>query len=63
MKKYLTIAAGALAGTAMLIAAAPAMARVDVDLNIGVPGVYQCMFNRNPSTSSRSLMSRFVRYT
>ncbi|MDB5825082.1 MAG: virulence protein [Herminiimonas sp.] len=41
MKKYLAIASAALAGTAMMIAAAPAMARVDVDLNIGVPGVYQ----------------------
>lgn len=40
MKKYLTISAGLLAGTAMMLAAAPAMARVNVDLNIGVPGVY-----------------------
>lgn len=40
MKKYLTITAGLLAGATMMFAAAPAMARVDVDLNIGVPGGY-----------------------
>lgn len=38
MKKYLTMSAGVLAGAALMFAAAPAMARVDVDLNIGVPG-------------------------
>ena len=37
MKKFLTISAGLFAGMAMMFAAAPAMARVDVDLNIGVP--------------------------
>lgn len=40
MNKYLTSAAGVLAATTLLLATAPAMARVDVDLNIGVPGVY-----------------------
>jgi hypothetical protein len=39
MKKYLTAAAGLTAG-AMLLMASPAMARVDVDVNLGVPGVY-----------------------
>lgn len=39
MKKYLAISAGLLAGTVMMLSAAPAMARVNVDLNIGVPGV------------------------
>lgn len=38
MKKYFTISAGVFAGAALMFAAAPAMARVDVDLNIGVPG-------------------------
>ena len=38
MNKTFTISAGILAGAALLFAAAPAMARVDVDLNIGVPG-------------------------
>lgn len=40
MKKYLTISAGLLAGAAMMLASTSAMARVNVDLNIGVPGVY-----------------------
>lgn len=38
MKKNLTVTAGILAVAAMMFTAAPAMARVDVDLNIGVPG-------------------------
>lgn len=36
MKKILGISAGILAG-ALLLAAAPAMARVDVDVHLGVP--------------------------
>lgn len=40
MKKYLAISAGLLAGTVMMLSAAPAMARVNVDVNIGVPGVF-----------------------
>lgn len=40
MNKPLTMAAGLLTGSMLLLAAAPAMARVDVDLNIGVPGYY-----------------------
>lgn len=36
MKKYLGISAGILAG-ALLLSAAPAMARVDVDVNLGIP--------------------------
>ena len=38
MKKALTISASLLAGAVLMLSAAPAMARVDVDLNIGVPG-------------------------
>jgi hypothetical protein len=39
MNKYLTVAAtGLLAGAALMLAAAPAVAGVDI--NIGVPGVY-----------------------
>lgn len=38
MNKTFSISAGILAGAALLFAAAPAMARVDVDLNIGLPG-------------------------
>src|SRR5882757_6184413 len=41
MKKYLDIAAGLLAGAALIMAASPAMAHVDVGINIGVPGFYQ----------------------
>lgn len=37
MNKSLTVGAGILAAATLLFAAAPAMARVDVDLNIGVP--------------------------
>src|SRR5436190_1988086 len=40
MKKVLTVAAGLIASATLMLAAAPAMARVDVDLNIGLPGVY-----------------------
>ena len=40
MKKYHAIAAGLLLGTTLMLGATPAMARVDVDLNIGVPGLY-----------------------
>jgi hypothetical protein len=41
MKKFLTAAAGLFAGTALMLAASPALARVDVDFHIGVPsGVY-----------------------
>lgn len=39
MKKYLTIAAGLIASTALMMAASPALAHVDVDVNIGLPGV------------------------
>src|SRR5258706_15998573 len=41
MKKYLGIAAGLLASAALMMAASPAMAHVDVGINIGVPGFYQ----------------------
>lgn len=40
MKKYLTLAAGLIAGAMLTLAAAPAMAHVDVGVNIGVPGIY-----------------------
>lgn len=40
MKKVLAITAGLLAGTVMMLSAAPAMARVNVDVNVGVPGVF-----------------------
>ncbi|MDB5763203.1 MAG: virulence protein [Herminiimonas sp.] len=40
MKKYLTVAAGLAVGAMLISAAAPAMARVDVGVNIGVPGIY-----------------------
>ena len=40
MKNYHAIAAGLLLGATLMLGAAPAMARVDVDLNIGIPGVY-----------------------
>lgn len=39
MKKYLGIA-GLAAGAALMLAATPALARVDLSVNIGVPGVY-----------------------
>ena len=40
MKTRFTIVAGLLSGAALMLAAAPAMARVDVALNVGVPGYY-----------------------
>lgn len=40
MKNTLTIAAGWIAGVAILIAAGPAAAHVDVGINIGIPGIY-----------------------
>lgn len=38
MKKTLTVSAGILALATLMFTAAPAMARVDVGVNIGVPG-------------------------
>jgi len=38
MKKILAISASLCAGAVMFFSAAPAMARVDVDLNVGIPG-------------------------
>jgi hypothetical protein len=40
MKTRFTIVAGLLSGAVLMLAAAPAMARVDVALNVGVPGYY-----------------------
>jgi hypothetical protein len=40
MKKLIAISASLFAGAVMMFAAAPAMARVDVDVNVGVPGYY-----------------------
>lgn len=40
MKKFLAVAAVLIAGAALMSAATPALARVDVGVNIGVPGVY-----------------------
>ncbi len=40
MKTYLKAAAVLAIGATMMLGAAPAMARVNVDLNIGVPGPY-----------------------
>jgi hypothetical protein len=40
MKKLLTAAAALIAGAVLTLTASPAMARVDVGVNIGVPGVY-----------------------
>lgn len=37
MKKILALSAALLAGTSMILAAAPAMAHVDVDVNFGLP--------------------------
>jgi hypothetical protein len=39
MKKYLGVAAGMMAAVALALAASPAMARTNVDINIGFPGV------------------------
>ena len=38
MKKIMTVSAGILAATVLMFSAAPAMARVDVGVNIGIPG-------------------------
>lgn len=38
MKKFLAISASLTVGALMFFSAAPAMARVDVDLNVGIPG-------------------------
>ena len=40
MKNRYVIVAGILSGAVMWLAAAPAMARADVSLSIGVPGLY-----------------------
>jgi hypothetical protein len=40
MKNRLMIVAGILSGAVMWLAAAPAMARTDVSLSIGVPGLF-----------------------
>lgn len=40
MKKYISIGAGLIASTALMMAATPAVAHVDVGVNIGLPGVY-----------------------
>ena len=40
MKNRLVVVAGILSGAVLWLAAAPAMARSDVSLNIGVPGFY-----------------------
>lgn len=40
MKNRCGIVAGILSGAVLWLAAAPAMARADVSLNIGVPGLY-----------------------
>lgn len=39
MKKYLDVAAGMMAAVALTLAANPAMARTNVDISIGIPGV------------------------
>lgn len=39
MKKYLGITAGIMAGVALTLAASPAIARTNVDISIGIPGV------------------------
>jgi hypothetical protein len=42
IKKYLSVAAGLIASATFMLAAAPAMAGgVNVDLSIGLPGLYQ----------------------
>lgn len=40
MKKSFGAAAGLIAAVTLMLTAAPAMARVNIDLNIGVPGGY-----------------------
>jgi hypothetical protein len=39
MKNYLGMAAAVMAGVTLVLAASPALARTDVDINIGIPGV------------------------
>lgn len=39
MKKYLGMVVGVMAGVALTLAASPAMARTNVDISIGIPGV------------------------
>jgi hypothetical protein len=40
MKNLITIAAASIAGVVLALAASPALARTDVEVNIGVPGVF-----------------------
>jgi hypothetical protein len=40
MKKFLIIAGGLISGATLMFAAAPAMARVDVQVHLGAPGLY-----------------------
>jgi hypothetical protein len=40
MKKLILAASAFVAGATLFFAATPAMARVDVDINVGVPGFY-----------------------
>lgn len=40
MNKNTSIAAGLIASAMLMMAASPAMARVDVGINIGIPGLY-----------------------
>ncbi|MEO8407045.1 MAG: thrombospondin type 3 repeat-containing protein [Oxalobacteraceae bacterium] len=40
MKSRLTVIAGLFSGAVLMLAAAPAMARADVSINIGAPGFY-----------------------
>jgi len=40
MKNFITIAAASFAGVVLALAASPALARTDVEVNIGVPGVF-----------------------
>ncbi|MES2535239.1 MAG: hypothetical protein V4632_05130 [Pseudomonadota bacterium] len=40
MNKRLKVVAGILAGATMMLAMTPAMARTDVDVRIGLPGIY-----------------------
>jgi hypothetical protein len=39
MKKYLGVAAGMMGAVALTLAAGPVLARTNVDINIGIPGV------------------------
>ncbi len=40
MKKYLKIATGLIAGSTLMLAAAAAGAATNVDISVGIPGVY-----------------------